>query len=765
MRRSVYMAALYILSLLILPCVASAAGALRDEVNDKFIEAKKQFRIGEVDKAGKLLTEVIKLKPKDSEAFLLSTTHGFDAIFDFLSEEKTKTQATTLIRQANAYRSAVRSNAKALRKLASKDLNTEESTKRWRAMHSLVASGPYAVPFLIDTALNPAIPKLTKAAAINTLQRISRDGAPPLRKLLWHADDATVSFVLLNLPGSLNTSAVPALLSIHADPKRPKGVKILAAQAIRKMKVFLGEKRLGLLTVGGGEITDIQRCVKSCILLANRYYYSDARIVEVVPVKDRVIWTWNAKGKDLGEKLTSKKVPTFAYPRILARETAVGGLLRDPGNAALLEVYASNNYMFLDEALAAKDGNAKQLLAVLPLNKSLGTKIIAASLDRAIADRNLALAHRTVEALRQIGDSRPGYAIPSLLKAGVFSDPLVRVSAAEAVMSTTPSGALGNDPKAAEQVFETILAGMGVRARMRVAVVTTDDAILKTANALIFNSNAIPANHDDIPTALGQLKSTLGQAEALILDARGASERACGIVESLMADGATSGLPIVLIANTPEREKIQKRCGNKVVAVAPVNENHDALTTAVQVLMKKATAQKQSLTAALIPANRVLLKRVLSTLRSLPSDTAFLKRSAETADDDARFNTPPPAARLGDAVAKITKGNYPKDIRILAFQVLGDLIQTKHSNLLFAIFADAKEAADIRLAAGKVFLTLLPRAPNLIAPQRKRLMALAVDSNKAIAAQAVSALAITTLAPEERRTHFMAVDAPISALR
>jgi hypothetical protein len=720
---------------------AEEKAPLRVSVNKAFAEAVRQLRVGEVNRAAELLNQAMDLAPSDAEAYLLRETYRVDTLFDFLKHPETKEAGSRLIQQAAQYAYSLRRDPATLREIIDR-LSAEETAQRWKAMHDLAASGPFAVPYLLEVVTTDEVVPLAKDAAESTLLRIGRNGAAPLTEVLWHGDEKTLGYVLANLTGSLNRAAVPPLLALIEDPDRPGAVVDLARRALQEMETLLEEQ---LLT----ESTDTFS--EACAALSRDYYYSDARLVKVIPQADRVIWFWNADAARLGDKLTFKDVPTYAFPRILSHEHAVAGLKSDPASLDLLEIYASNNYGFLDDALAAEDeARSEALQDVLPLNRSLGPRVVAASLDRALKDRNVPLARRCVDALRKLRDPRQAVAVPSLILATQFQDPLVRITAAETLIRSNPMGRLGGDAKRAQDVFGVLASGLGVQARPRIVIVTPDEGLAETAADMVGAYEGASLTREELPEALVELKGFLVQVEGLVLDARRNAEEACGLVAAIHGDAAMAKLPIVVISDETHREEILNACGADVVGVVVFTEDLAPLESAIKTALYRARAAGGKAEAA-VRENQMLLERALRAFLAIPTGSAY-------------FSAPDARSGLADAASRLIR-NYPDDIRVLGLQLLRHLGQPGPRDDVFELFVSDQEPLEIRLEAGHTLLAILPKAPALSTPQRESLRALTASEQPEIAALAVSAYALADVAADERSDHLLAVDESIPALR
>ena len=741
MRRFANISRIGVLSCALLAVLAAVSPAadrpLRPQVEHTFADAVKLFNLGEYDQAAALLNKMLALNPTSEEAWLLREQVGLDRIVAMLRHPKTGPQAQRILQKAHERGEHLRRDPAALKKLVA-DLGAEDKITRWKAIHDLAACGPFAVPSLLDPVLTAETPSAVsrKAAATIALFQMREHVIPPMVTALWHADDPVIVAIADFLRKTPDPRIVPPLLSVLEDPARSQQVKIAVAAALQPA---LAPKSPKAKLPVPKNTAPKKLVAAACASLAQRYYYNDPTLIEIIPPSDRVIWSWNPKGKTLAEKLVFKDVPRFAYARILAHQYAIHGLKRAPDSLILLEIYASNNAMYLDEALANSDDRAPALQGTLSINQALGAPVIYAGLRRAVSDSNPLLAMRCLQALRNIRDPRPLPGLKSLHQAMHFPDPVVRVSAAETLIHLSPEGALGF-PQIA---IDTIALGLGGRARPRIALVTHDKTLAKHLQTRLAALNTVPAAYDTLAHALAQAKSGRAAVDILILDSRRDPEGAPTRIKGIHRDAATATLPVIAIAQNQHREKLIAACGSHAAAVLLPEINPETLAAALESAL---AARKLPPARDDIRKNADLLRQVLRTLTALPPKTKY------------------PVGRLAPIVANLT-ADYPEDIRLLALQLLAALADPALRDTVFALFAGAKESPAVRRQAGAAFLAVLPAAPNLTKAQRNFLRTMTAHEDTVLASHAVHALAIAVVPDTERLQHLLDVDGRIPVLR
>ena len=721
-----------------------AESPIRPELERKFREAVKLHRTGQYDQAAEALNDVLQMNPSDEEAWLLSEQVGVDQMIRMLHREATATQILQLIRQAKERETHLRRDPEQLQKLIG-DLDSPEAMVRWQAIRELEASGPYAVPYLLEPLTMPEAPALEsrKLGATIAFRNIGTDAVPALIPLLWSGDNETIGVVVGLFPEVLDIRAAPPLLAIrdsaeHSAPLRQAAGKALAG-------VFQREMGMEMPGDDEEEETDEEAVAvrmpddagTACADLAERYYYKDPRLVELIPPKDRVVWYWDESGQNLSDRIRFKDVPMWAYPRVLSRHYVLAGIRRNAENKRLQEIYVSNSYALLNDAIAMNDQRAETLNEALAINKTVGTEVIYASLDRAVADQNIPLALRAVEALRELDDPRPYPHQPALIQAMGLPDLTARVKAAETLMRLSPDGSMGG----ANVAVDVVNVGLGAQARPRVAVVTQDDELYSAlAEPLMIELSAVPRRHEGLQSALNEAKMGQLSIQVMMIEAEGQDpEDLRAIARGIHADALTAEMPVVFLVPEDDVQAVSEAVGDEAAAVLTMKPDVEILATTVNRALR---ARESSFAGRGVLENQALLARVLATLAEVPQQSAY------------------PIGLLAPGVAKMVKG-HPDEIRLLALEALANLRVGEQRDAAYNVFQDEADSLAVRQRAGHTFLTLLPLNPLLTHAQRDRLRAMTESDDEIIAAQAVHALGLGAIPAAERQQFLLRIDQAI----
>lgn len=713
--------------LIVLLGVASAAARqpAREELQQRIDSAIKLYREGEYEKAATVLEQVLKLDPTSKEALFLREKVGLGMLVEMLKDPRFEQAAREILSRSSKEADDVRRDPDTLKKVVD-ELGSEDFATRCRAINHCVAAGPFAVPYLLDWALGdePASLVSRRSASLIALRRMGSAGIPPMVAAFQSADDSAAANIAGLIAHNPDARAVPALVAVADDETRPEFLRNAAVKTLDKIFSSPPTAASAWKTSKAPAPSLFSGAGEACAALAKRYYYQDPLLIDLTPARDRVIWEWRAAGATFAERLGPKNVPGYAYARLLAEDLLLDAMKQKNPGPHTLELFICNNYMQLDEALAADDGRAGQLQRIHGINESIGAKWLYLALERALTDGETVLARRCVEALRNVGDGRRPPVPNSLVKALTYPDKFVRVAAAETLMRLSPEGRLG-DP---EEVAYVLSAGLGVPVAESVAVLTTDHGLGKELSESLRAWHLLPETYRKASVLLERAKRRIPPLNAVIIDARARAAKAPVLAGSIREDARSAGTVVIVLAAKEKAAKLRQACGRNAAAVLAVPYDAEALRTALQ----SAFAASAEVAAYRdVRDNAKLLRRILNTTISLPTGTRY------------------PAHLLAKATPALFTG-YPEDIRILALNVIEAFPQPGLRDKTYGIFADGGQPATIRREAGDAFFRCLLLAPTLQDDQIAQLRRMTRSEEAPIRVQATHALAIASI-PQAKR--------------
>ena len=702
-----------ILAALFLGSASMAQAPVREPIREAFEAALKQYREGDYKEAAAGFDKVLQMSPTLEEAVIFRDKAGTNILVEMLREPKFATAAREILKKAQEGADAVRRDPETLARLI-EELNSEDYAVRNNAINHCVAAGPFAIPYLLDPALSAEEGSLIsrRTGALIAIKRMGLNGIPPLLFAMRHAGDEAAGKIIGLMAMTPDARPLPELVAVIEDMERADFLAKAARRAIGAMK--------------SADLDELPSATEAYFSLATRYYYRDPVLVELVPERDRVLWEWHPAGETFAEKITPRNVATYAWPRLVAEELLIEGIKQKFPNPELLALYAANNYLQHEEALAADDPRADQLAGVNEINETLGTETLYLALQRSLIDRTPTLALRCIEGLRRIGDGRAPMAANSLVEALAYEGKDVRVRAAETLMHLSPDGSLG-DPEAVGYV---LAAGLGVRARETAAILTDDTALLDTLTMTLREWNMVPEYHKAPSSLLTRIKRNVPPVNVAIIDARVRGDKTPILVHSIRQDSRSASVAVVVLATPALLDLVRDECSLNGMAAVVLPLRVDDLKIAVTGAMNAARVDTVGLED--VRTNADLVRRILKTAAAAPPRTAY------------------PIHFLSEAAAGFLQG-YPDDIRSLALKVIERHPEARLRDTVYDVLTDSQQPDPIRRDAGAAFLACLALDAALAADQVAGLRELRGSADEVLAAQAIHALAMARVSTADRQ--------------
>jgi hypothetical protein len=682
----------------------------RPELKQQFDAALKFYNDGQYDKAAAELDKILQMNPSSQEAMDLRQKTDMGLLIKMLQEPKVGAKIRILLRKSEEEAANIPHDPASIKALIEK-CTSEDIEVHWSAIRQLTAIGAFAVPQLLDEALNNErmASGSRKLAAFLVLRSMSTAATPPLVVALRCAanDDADVLATLT--ARNPDARAVPPLAAIAGNPARPENVRKAASDALAA--IVSDPARVARLNAAD-----------AYFLLAQRYYYADPALLELTSDATRGIWHWNPDGKNFAERLVFEPVSPAAYPRLMAAEAILTGMEQKHSSPNLIELYICNNYMMLEEAAALKD-KAPLPQAIKAANEALGAEYLYPALGRALRDSNQPLARRCVEALASVGDPRPPRE-NTLVSAMTYPDRFVRIEAALAFLQLSPMGELGGT----DETARVIAAALGAPVRPRVAILTGDVDLFQRLAKGAHGAQLIFEMQKATGDIVRRAKETASPLGVLVIDLRVEGDKTMAVVDSLRADTRSFRLPIILLAPGDQVEKLRadvKRRGADMMAL-----NADPAQVDVAIA-NAANSLRGTVAAEDVRENVILVRRILQAVAALPPATRY------------------PTQDLSVAVAAFL-GKQPNDMRILALRAISNLPQPALRDPVFEIFIASSEPTEVRREAGATLQKLLAVNPRISPQQQAQLRSLTMDPDELLRTCAIHGLALASIPLGER---------------
>lgn len=340
------------------------------------------------------------------------------------------------------------------------------------ARNALRESGEYAVPFMLDTLLDPA-KKTLWPRVITALPFLGKDAVHPLVISLGMSSN-DVRLNVISAIGDIGyPDAIPYLRRLTVIDSMPPATKDAAARAIRRIEEIAGRSLPG-------------SAEQLFVDLSESYFSEDDSVRADPRLETANVWYWNADE----QTLRSVVVPQRIFGQVMAMRCAEEALRLQTDNAAATAMWlAANIRREYRLGLNVESGNPDEtgetdatrpevFPRALYFTQSAGPRYAHPVLDRATRDQDAAVALGAIAALRvTAGEASLGeaedYKRP-LVKALQFPDLVVRTRAALALGAALPRTPFTGS----ELVVPLLAATLAQTGREQILVVAGDEAVL-----------------------------------------------------------------------------------------------------------------------------------------------------------------------------------------------------------------------------------------------------------------------------------------------
>jgi CheY-like chemotaxis protein len=515
-----------------------------------------ELGVGRYDLAAGHLHALLVSRPGDQELVGLEEKVGMAPILklrnvrtwsdDPKADEQSRADVEELINRVGGAVRNVRGDPKRIR--ASIDNLTASPEERAYALRDLDKAGATAVPYLID-ALREAKGD-ERAAYLSALGRLGPDTVPPIVAAL-DSNDAVLKLDLLDvLRGRAARESlrdfvrevVPNLWFLSASPSEVEAVRRRATELL----AALTETPASRLPPAKQALTRE----------AERYYRHQVRFADPEHV---TVWRWD------GQHVVASwpDAPTVTASRA---EEYYG--LRHADQALRLDpTYAPAQAVLLSLALdkgVERSGLAQPLSrgdpAVHDLLASVNPELVAAVLDRALAERRTPVVLGSVRTLGGLGEGRAGRpgprGEPALVRALNYPDRRVQMAAAEALLRAPGPTTAAAGGRVVEVLRRALAAEPSAAGKVLVGYFNEDvaDRVAQAVRKAGFEAVKAHTGREVMLRA-----GEAADIDLLLLDAALPDPGLAPLLGQLRADANVGQLPVVLTAPTAEREESLRR--------------------------------------------------------------------------------------------------------------------------------------------------------------------------------------------------------------
>lgn len=338
------------------------------------------------------------------------------------------------------------------------------------AIRHLAESGEYAIPWMIQTLLDPNQQALWPRV-INALPRIGKGAVGPLVEALEMSNDDMRLHVIRALGEIGYPQAVPYLARLVVAADMPESTKSAALAAIGRIAEISGRPQSGTAD-------------EQFFQLAEKYYDEDASVRADPRLPEANVWYWDGAQ----QILTPTVVPTRIFGQVMAMRCCEEALRITPDRQEAMALWLAGNIRREsrlgldtesgDPAVAGEtDATRPQIFPrALYFTQTAGPRYAHLVLQRAVEDGDAAVALGAIAALRTTAGQASlvgteDYKQP-LVQALRFPDPLVRIRAALALAAALPKSQFADS----EFVMPVLAQALSQTGRREVLVVDPDEA-------------------------------------------------------------------------------------------------------------------------------------------------------------------------------------------------------------------------------------------------------------------------------------------------
>jgi hypothetical protein len=686
-----------------------------------------EIDVGKLDVAGLLLDELVKKEPKDAVDKDLAKIQETKGLAPFLRlqtvrrwfdnpalEREAEHNVEVLINRVTA---AVERTLAAPERITRfiKALQSPIAEERAYAFAQLQRSRERATPYLVDalrqTAGTPEHDRL-----LDAMERLGPTILRPAFAILaargkGDEKEMDLRLDLLSLIRKADdTRAVPFLWYPSASPKIPAVVRDQAkrtlASLLRARVASLPPARLALTQ------------------LADEYYRHQVRFTN-----PRKISAWSWDGKELSRKpvvLTGPQAEQY-FGLLFAGQALDLDPAYEPAQELFLSLTLQENFADkLDQTRKPLPGSLQRLLSGVSANLLLDT------LERALADRNLAVILPLVRILGERGEPRaaqptregPPHGLPRAL---YYPDRRVQLAAAEAIlkMPTPP------EPAVSARVVEVLRRFVAAEAAPRALAVFVPGDRAAAVRKGLKDAGYEPELVSHAQDALVQLDGS-ADFDLVLIHPAGLPAEMPFLIAQIRGDPNVGLLPILLLSTQDQKEKLDR--------LARQHTNVTVVPEALLTVPEEFKARVQEATKlALVPAG---IARLPDSQRAWV-EAEILKGPLQTLSAQERKEF---AAEALDILAKMARGDISgydirpaqgtavdalanPDLAPGAFEILGRLGGSVPQQKLAAVVLDPGRGK-LRLPAAVELNRSVTRNGLLLGPTQLADVKAAVDNAK-----------------------------------
>jgi len=342
------------------------------------------------------------------------------------------------------------------------------------AIQSLIESGEYAIPPLVDALLDQSRSSL-KLRIVNALPLLGKPAVSPLVVALSTRDNDVRLHLIHALAKIGYPQAIPYLKALTVDTTMPAATAAAAAAAIQRIEQIAGR------TVSGS--------AEDLFFRLGERYYNEGDAVRADPRLDEAsVWYWD----DTDQALTRIVVPQRIFGQVMTMRCCEEALALRADHVEAMALWLASNVrrearlgMNIESGDPDETGEADATRPdvfprALYFTQAAGPRYAHLVLERSVGDHDSAVALGAIEALRVTAGEASligteDYKQP-LVQALHFPDLAVRIRAALALGAALPKSQFAGS----QNVMPVLAAALALSGKQQVLVVDPDESGLNS---------------------------------------------------------------------------------------------------------------------------------------------------------------------------------------------------------------------------------------------------------------------------------------------
>ncbi|MBS3735330.1 MAG: HEAT repeat domain-containing protein [Phycisphaerae bacterium] len=557
----------------------------------------------------------------------------------------------------------------------------------------LLTSGEYAVPYLIQTLMDPDISRTLRARVVNIFAAIGKDAVRPLSVSL-QTGDPKLQEIFANALGQIEyPHAAPRLAELMTrDGVLPQVVEAARLALVR----CAGEKALG------------KSPAELYYQLAEKYYYRAESLRADPRTATGNVWRWRE-----GLGLVHIEVPRPIFCDTYAQRMARLALEHDATYYAAVPLWLSAAFNAEANLPAGQTDPLRRTTQPPARFYALASSptYLQAVVNRALDDRNTPVASAALKALVRIIGTESLLDAKPLVEAMTYPDRDVRFFAAVTLARANPQRSFEGS-----QMVLPILAGALRQPGHKIVLLICEDVEQRNVlKAHLRKTGYTVVESADAAQAMAAAQKYSG-ADAVVLGARPAAR---GVFKLLRSDPRYVRLPLVIAHEVPAARQLAS--DEPTLEVLPEQPADEALDAAIERTIAASVGTPLSPDEAnrwaIAAAEAVeTLARDRNEVFEVDTVLPALRQACYREDPGVRQAAARATGALGgpdaqQAVAELANdAEAPELVRLTAYTALSDSLRRYGNDLSEGLIDDVRRVAQndsasqaIRQAAAEAF--------------------------------------------------------------